>query len=134
MGHHLVIRLTLAAGVALAASPSLADEPGPGGSKPVISVTGEEVYRNVCQSCHMADAKGATGAGTIPALAGNKTLEAAGYPILMVARGRGAMPAFAGMLNAKQIANVATYVRTHFGNTYPEPVTPAEVTEISGIK
>ena len=128
------LRLTLAAGLTLAATPGLADEPGPGGTKPVVSVTGEEVYRNVCQACHMADARGASGAATIPALAGNRTLEAAGYPILLIAKGRGAMPALGEMLNAKQIAAVATYIRTHFGNNYTQPVTEAEVKEISGTR
>ena len=40
---------------------------------------GEAVYRGVCQGCHMADAKGASGAGTYPALAGNPRLAEAGY-------------------------------------------------------
>jgi mono/diheme cytochrome c family protein len=41
---------------------------------------GEELYANVCQGCHMPDGKGATGAGTYPSLAGDKALEAPGYP------------------------------------------------------
>ena len=40
---------------------------------------GEAVYGGVCQGCHMADAKGATGAGMYPALASNAKLASAGY-------------------------------------------------------
>jgi hypothetical protein len=47
-------------------------------------VTGEQIYRQVCKACHMADAKGATGAATIPALADNPHLSDASYPITMV--------------------------------------------------
>src|ERR1041385_2974000 len=40
---------------------------------------GEAVYRGICQGCHMADAQGATGAGSYPALANNAKLASAGY-------------------------------------------------------
>ncbi len=90
-------------------------------------ITGEQVFQQVCQACHMADAKGATGAATIPALASNPHLSNASYPITMVLYGRGAMPWFNEMLTPIQIANVVGYVRTHFGNNYPEPVTQADV-------
>ena len=49
--------LVLAAALVLAA-PALADEPGPGGSKPPVPKTGAEVYTMVCQSCHMAGGAG----------------------------------------------------------------------------
>jgi mono/diheme cytochrome c family protein len=117
----------LAAILCLLAVPALADEPGPGGSKPPIPVTGEQVYTMVCQSCHMADGKGGVGAGAIPSLASNPKLKIAAYPIAMVVNGRGAMPWFSDTLNAKQTAEVLTYVRTHFGNAYATPVTDAEV-------
>lgn len=110
----------------------IADEPGPGGQKPVVPVTGEQIYRAVCQACHMADAKGATGAATIPALAGDAKLAEAGYPILMVANGHGAMPWFNGDLTPAQMAAVITYVRTHFGNNYADPVSAADVTAVAG--
>ena len=54
--------------------------------------TGEELYASVCQACHMPDAKGAIGAGTYPSLAGDKALEAGGYAIHCVVKGRRAMP------------------------------------------
>ena len=52
-------RLTLAALMATLALPALADEPGPGGSRPPIPKDGADIYRTYCQVCHMADAKGA---------------------------------------------------------------------------
>lgn len=116
----------------LIAHPGRADEPGPGGQKVPRPVTGEQVYRNVCQSCHMADGKGATGAGTMPALASNPRLAAPAYPIMMIAKGRGAMPGFVGTLDAAQAANVVAYIRTHFGNAYASPVTEAEVAPLYG--
>ena len=104
-----------------------ADEPGPGGTKPVIPKTGEEVYRFVCQACHMADAKGAVGAGTFPALANNRRLGTAGYAIFIVEKGRGGMPYFSDSLSPTQVAAVLTYIRTHFGNKYKDKVKPEDV-------
>jgi mono/diheme cytochrome c family protein len=75
----------------------------------------------------MADAKGGSGAGMIPALAKNPRLADAGYPIGMVLQGRGAMPSLTDLLSPAQIAGVVTYIRTHFGNNYRKPVTEADV-------
>jgi mono/diheme cytochrome c family protein len=75
----------------------------------------------------MADGKGGTGAGTIPALANNPRLGAAAYPVLLVVKGRGAMPGLTDLLGPAQIAGVATYVRTHFGNNFTKPVTVDDV-------
>jgi mono/diheme cytochrome c family protein len=89
--------------------------------------TGEDLFRNICQGCHMPDAKGAIGAGTYPALASNPRLSAAVYPITVVLHGQRAMPTFGESLNDEQVANVINYVRTHFGNHYKDQVTPAAV-------
>jgi mono/diheme cytochrome c family protein len=128
-------RILLAIGLAIAAlaAPALADEPG-GLSKTSDPVTGEQVYTQVCQACHMANAKGGQGAAVIPALAGDPRLSVSAYPIAMVVNGRGAMPGFTDILNPTQIANVVGYVRTHFGNAYAEPVTPQEVAKIEAGK
>ena len=120
----LVLAFTLA-------TPAMADEPGPGGSKPPVPVTGEQVYRMVCQTCHMADGKGAVGAAAFPALASNPKMKMAAYPIVMVVKGRGGMPGFTDLLSAEQTAAVITYVRTNFGNAYPEPVTAEDVKRLS---
>jgi mono/diheme cytochrome c family protein len=88
---------------------------------------GEAVFKNICQGCHMANAQGAVGAGMYPALAKNAKLEAAGYPMAVIVHGQKAMPAFGGLLNDQQIADVVNYVRTNFGNNYKDKVTPADV-------
>ena len=120
----LVLAFTLAA-------PAMADEPGPGGGKPPTPKTGQEVYQMVCQTCHMADGRGAVGAAAFPALASNPKMKLAAYPIVMVTKGRGGMPGFSDLLSPEQTAAVITYVRTNFGNAYPEPVTAEDVRRLS---
>ena len=88
---------------------------------------GEAVYRGVCQGCHMADARGATGAGSYPALAGNAKLASSGYVLTMVMNGHKGMPPFRGHFTDQQIADVVNYVREHFGNRYHDAVKPADV-------
>jgi mono/diheme cytochrome c family protein len=89
--------------------------------------SGEQLFANVCQGCHMPDAKGAVGAGVYPSLAGNRNLEAAGYPVYVVVRGQRAMPPFGAMMSDDQLAAVVNYLRTHFGNDYPDAVTAEDV-------
>ena len=109
------------------------DNPGAGaGIVAPVAKTGEEVYKYICQACHMADAKGGTGAGTIPALAANPKLAAPAYPVIMMLNGRGAMPSFADTLSPELMASTATYIRTHFGNSYAAPVTAAQVRALGG--
>ena len=89
--------------------------------------SGEDLYKGICQGCHMPDAKGAIGAGTYPALANNIRLKAEIYPITVVINGQRAMPNFGADLSDEQIASVINYVRTHFGNDYKNVVSPAAV-------
>jgi mono/diheme cytochrome c family protein len=130
---HAVTRALLIAILAACAAPTLADEPG-GVVKSATPVEGKQIYTHICQACHMANAMGGTGAATIPALANNPRLAVAAYPISMVVHGRGAMPGFTDLLKPAQIADVVSYVRAHFGNTYTKPVTAAEVVQIEGMK
>ena len=88
---------------------------------------GEAVYRGVCQGCHMADAKGASGAGSYPALAGNPRLAEPGYVLSMVMNGHRGMPPFRGHFTNAQVADVVNFVRTHFGNRYRDKITEADV-------
>lgn len=88
---------------------------------------GEDLFRDLCQGCHMPDATGAIGAGAYPALAHNPHLSAAIYPMTVVLHGQRAMPPFDDSLSDTQVANVINYVRTHFGNQYKDRVTPAMV-------
>jgi len=89
--------------------------------------SGEALYKAICQGCHMPDAKGATGAGSYPALAGDAKVGNAGYVLLVVIRGQKAMPSFGDALSDEQIAAVINYVRARFGNDYAKDVTVEDV-------
>ncbi|MBR0870718.1 cytochrome c [Bradyrhizobium tropiciagri] len=92
-----------------------------------VEMTGEELFANVCQGCHMPDASGASGAGNYPSLAANKNLESGGYPVFLVVNGRRGMPAFGDMMTDGQVAAVVNYLRTHFGNDYQDAVSARDV-------
>ncbi|MBS0219309.1 MAG: cytochrome c [Proteobacteria bacterium] len=89
--------------------------------------TGEALYANLCQACHMGEGQGAVGAGRYPPLARNDSLRANRYPIYVVLHGQKAMPPFGGMLSDDQVAAVVNYVRTHFGNDYKDAATAEDV-------
>jgi mono/diheme cytochrome c family protein len=101
--------------------------------------TGEEIFTNICQGCHMPGAVGAVGAGHYPKLAGDPALVSWQYVALTVVGGRKAMPAFgtplgnppfefgAVRLSDAQIAEVVNYVRSNFGNKYKEQITASQV-------
>jgi mono/diheme cytochrome c family protein len=106
----------------------------------LAKASGEDLYRRVCQGCHMPDGRGAVGAGTYPALAENAHLASAQFTATTVALGRHNMPHFApepGLgefesfvtlhLDDRQIAAVVNYVRSHFGNHYTDELTPADI-------
>lgn len=115
---------------AIFASPGLAqDRPGPGGATE-ISAEGKEIYEQICQACHMADAKGGGESGAmIPALAGNKNLADKDYAVILLLKGRGGMPWFTDILDKQQIASVINYVRGDF-NDYKDAVTVADIDRI----
>jgi len=120
------------AGLLAAASFAANAQDAPGGSTSVqVSDEGKQVYEQICQACHMADAKGGGSAGAmIPALANNPRLADPTYPAVILLKGRGGMPWFTDMLTPKQMAAVITYVRSHFNN-YPDPVTEAQVKKLA---
>jgi mono/diheme cytochrome c family protein len=121
-----VLALTAAGASAQSARRSFSD-PGLSAGFRFTEQSGEALYANSCQACHMPDAKGATGAGTYPALAGDKNLEAGGYAVAVVVNGRHGMPPVGMMMSDEQVAAVVNYVRTHFGNDYKDTVTAGEV-------
>jgi cytochrome c5 len=92
-----------------------------------VEMSGEELFGNVCQGCHMPSAQGAAGAGAYPSLANNKSLEASSYPIDLVVNGRRGMPGFGDMMSDDQVAAVVNYLRMHFGNSYDDKVTAKDV-------
>lgn len=117
--------------IALIATASASAQDAAGGVSAVqIANEGKLVYEQICQACHMADAKGGGGAGAaIPALANNPKLKDKDYPITLLLKGRGGMPWFTDMLTPEQMAAVATYVRSHFNN-YSDPVTVEDVKRV----
>jgi len=122
----ILLGATLLLGVAGA---SFADSPGstisPGYR--ISEQSGEAIYVNICQACHMSKGEGATGAGRYPALATNENLKAGGYVISTVLNGQKAMPPFKRLMTDDQVAAVVNYIRTHFGNHYPDAVTAKDV-------
>jgi mono/diheme cytochrome c family protein len=88
---------------------------------------GAALYDNVCAACHQPDANGANGAASYPALASNDRLGSSGYVVSAVLDGLNAMPPFGDMMSDAQIADVTNYVRTHFGNSYTDAVSEADV-------
>ena len=89
--------------------------------------TGEALYSNACQACHMGNGAGATGAGRYPSLVKNPKLETETEALYVILHGQGAMPAVGRLMSDEQVAAVVTYIRTHFGNDYKEPVTAEQV-------
>jgi mono/diheme cytochrome c family protein len=91
---------------------------------------GATLFRAVCQGCHMADAKGAVGAGSYPALAANPKLASAAYPAITVLHGRHGMPPFADYLDDAQVAEVVNYVRSHFDNHYADALSADDIKKL----
>lgn len=89
--------------------------------------SGEALFANACQACHMEGATGAVGAGTYPPLANNRKLEVGSYPVHVVLNGAKAMPPIGRMMSDPQVVAVVNYIRTHFGNAYADLVTVQDV-------
>ncbi len=97
-----------------------------------------DLYRHICEGCHMAKAQGAVGAGHYPALAGDLTLVSWEYVGITILRGRKGMPAF-GLsadeakqtrsvhLDDAEVAGLVNYLRQHFGNHYKNKVTAKDI-------
>jgi mono/diheme cytochrome c family protein len=47
--------------------------------------------------------------------------------VLVVVNGSKGMPPFGKLLDDEQVAAVINYVRSHFGNSYPDSISPADV-------
>ncbi|CAN5393502.1 cytochrome c [soil metagenome] len=102
-------------------------EPTLSGGRNFTETTGEALFANVCRGCHMADGAGAVGAGTYPSLVRNGNLLSPGYPLTVVVNGQRAMPPVGAMMSDDQVAAVVNYLRTHFGNDYPDAVGAADI-------
>ncbi len=130
--------LAFLSSAALIHAPARADTAGIFDSVPLATTDGRQIYERICQGCHMADGKGAVGAGRYPALAKDLALSSRQYMAMTILAGRRNMPAFGAkhaigfggppmVLNETQIAAVINYVRTHFENHYKDSITAAEV-------
>ena len=134
----VLLALGFLTGAALIHSPAHADSAGIFDSVPLNTTDGRQIYEQICQGCHMADGKGAVGAGRYPALAKDLALSSRQFMALTILVGRRNMPAFGAKhaigfegppmaLSETQIAAVINYVRTHFENHYKDSITAAEV-------
>ena len=134
----VLMALGFAPFAALMQAPARADTAGIFDSVPLDTTDGRQIYERICQGCHMADGRGAVGAGRYPALAKDLALSSRQYMALTILTGRRNMPAFGAkhavafegpptVLNEVQIAAVINYVRTHFENHYKDSITAAEV-------
>lgn len=117
--------------VAFTAGPALAQDFVTTGdwSAPFPQKGGDAIYHAVCAGCHMPDGKGATGAGTYPALAGNALLEAPEYPLYMILHGQRAMPEIGWLLDDQQVADVVNYIRHNLGNNFAGDTTAEDAAD-----
>jgi cbb3-type cytochrome c oxidase subunit III len=94
---------------------------------PVSQEVGASVYVTHCATCHDASGKGGAG----PALAGDAFVTGSDPTAMIktIEQGRNLMPSWRGQLSASDIAAVATYVRSAWGNK-ASAVSPADVTAI----
>jgi mono/diheme cytochrome c family protein len=99
----------LAIGIAAQGNPSAAQDRA--------DTDGGHVFMNEhCFVCH-----GEMGFGGIgPKFRGDHYLDLGDYVIGQILMGRGIMPGYAERLSDQQIAAVATYIRTSWGNQYGE--------------
>jgi len=117
----------LAVGSLGTAADSAQSDPSLANPNHFVSNDGAFLYRAVCQGCHMSDARGASGAGTYPALANDPRLQSPLYAAVLVVNGSKAMPPLGRFLDDAQVAAVVNYVRTHFGNRYTDELLPEAV-------
>lgn len=101
---------------------------------------GEEIYNTRCMSCHQQNGKGVP--GTFPPLTDTEWVNGdKGRLIRLLLNGitgkievkgttyTGAMPPWGGALDNEGIAQIATYIRSNFGND-SSPVTVEEVEKV----
>lgn len=101
---------------------------------------GKSMFDSTCAACHQASGEGV--AGTFPPLKGNPAVNDASpeSQIETILNGRhgtvisgktysGVMPPFGGQLSDLQIADIANYERSSWGN-HAKHVTPADVAKV----
>jgi mono/diheme cytochrome c family protein len=88
---------------------------------------GMMVFNRDCFECHGRNGEGSNGVK----LQGYANLRSAPQVIGQILNGSQYMPPFGEALNDRQVAAVATYIRTSFTNNFG-PVQPSEVTSVRG--
>lgn len=86
---------------------------------------GRNIFNRDCFECHGRNGEGSNGVK----LAGYANLRVAATVVNQIIGGSQYMPPFGDALNDRQVAAVATYVRTSFGNTFGA-VQPSEVAAV----
>lgn len=95
----------------------------------VMSMVGSSIYSARCALCHGANGRGRSG---IPSLVhnGRVTSDDPSTMILAIEYGGTNMPAWRGQLSDADVAAVATYIRSSWGNK-ASPVTDGDVVSVS---
>ena len=90
---------------------------------------GAEIYKQSgCVVCHGGLGTGGFG----PKLSGDPMLAISPFVIAQILLGRGQMPPFGDKLSDQQIAAVAQYIRTNWGNDFG-PVSPDQVADTRNL-
>jgi mono/diheme cytochrome c family protein len=91
---------------------------------------GADLFNAVCAACHQRDGQGAVGAAAYPPLAGDKKLASSDFILSALFGGMKDMPPVGRMMSDEQAAEVVNYVRTHFGNSYPDSASAADASSV----
>lgn len=106
----------LVAALAAVLVPGVDEARGQDGSSAVEDLDpGRQVYEASCVRCHREGGRGVE--GIFPSLRQNELIQGPAEPLLIVLlRGRAAMPGFGETLSNKEIAAVLSYLRSRWGN------------------
>ncbi|MBV8531477.1 MAG: c-type cytochrome [Candidatus Eremiobacteraeota bacterium] len=109
-------------------APPVTEEQVAAAGSPVSTQVGAAIFAKNCAACHGSKGDGGVG----PALAENPHVNVANPTMMLttIVQGRNLMPSWRGQLAASDIAAVATYIRSSWGNNEPA----VTVQEVSAIK
>lgn len=92
----------------------------------VLMEEGREVFLRTCNACHGSQGQGGVG----PALDGHFLLRDTGFLVGTILNGIQGMPPHRDILNDREIAAVATYVRNSWSNSFG----PVQEREVSALR
>jgi mono/diheme cytochrome c family protein len=112
-----------------------------GGPGPGSMLRGQKIYENTCLTCHQADAGGVP--DMTPPLQNSPYVQGPATKVISIVLNglndgveidgesySNPMPPFGTVLKDQEIADVLTYLRSHFGNK----ATPISVTQVTKIR